>query len=878
MRNEDAIVIKNISKTFKTRVDTGLRKGFKKTEKITRNVINDVSFSVAKGEVFGIIGRNGSGKSTLLKIISGIMKPNTGTIEISGRIASILELGMGFHQDLSGRENIYIKGAMYGFTKEQIDGKIDDIIRYAELEDYIDLPVRVYSSGMGSRLAFAIMINVDADVLILDEILSTGDLSFSKKSSAHFSNMKKRGKTIILVSHSMNTMRGMCDRVAWIDEGKIKEIGPANTVCGHYETELAESYDVIKELAEAGVPASQNALGCIYRDGSKAEKNIELAAYWFEEAARRDNDNAKINLADMIISGMIAGSRDRVIELYSSAAQKGNRDARNKLSMLLTKEKYDVGKEVVDDFKKILSPGNSWLFYDFADLLMKTAWSSDDKLEALKWYMKSAECGNINAMYQISIMFRDGNGPIQDNAEHLKWLRMAAEGGHARSQLMMGDMYKQGIKVECDEKEAFRWYEAAANNNNIDAIYQVAMMYREGRGIEKNIEMSDKWFRIYSEHDIFRQINTLADSFSHFKNGVYDPDIGMKWYSVNTHHNNPESEYQTALLMLSKGKKYTTEETKYLLESAAKKNHLESANQLLSMYGLGLVGNEVLNESVKHMENIANDGNPWAANVIGHIYADGRIIEANSEKAVTYLKISSNGGISASMQKLGEMYRDGTCVNQDLGEAVKWFEKGVMAGNVRSATSLINMYGAGTAKKDDFDIAIKGLEDMCVRGNTEAMKALGFFYYEKNTTEEGYKSALKWFTMASNFGDVDSKYMIGEMYREGRGIDKNVSEALKWFKSAADRGNSHSLVAILRMMDTGEVDDGLFTYALRRLEQLADGGNVFSIITLGVMNLEGKLIPKDVEKAKMWFKKSAMLGDDFSRNKLKEMSCNNCDG
>jgi len=185
MAEENALEIRNIRKTFTTRADTNHEgRVFKRTQKVTRNVLDDISLLIKKGEIFGIIGRNGSGKSTLLKMISRIMKPDSGTIEINGRVASILELGMGFHPDLSGRENIYIKGAMYGFTKQQIDDKLDDIIRYSELEDYIDLPIRVYSSGMTSRLAFAIMINVDADIMILDEVLSTGDLSFSKKSGA----------------------------------------------------------------------------------------------------------------------------------------------------------------------------------------------------------------------------------------------------------------------------------------------------------------------------------------------------------------------------------------------------------------------------------------------------------------------------------------------------------------------------------------------------------------------------------------------------------------------------------------------------------------------------------------------------------------------
>ena len=338
---ENAIVVKDVCKTFTTKAtdNDGSNKLFKRSEKITRNVINGVSFDVKKGEVFGIIGRNGSGKSTILKMISMIMKPDSGTININGKVASILELGMGFHQDLSGRENIFIKGSMYGFTKQQMDNKVDDIIKYAELEDYADLPIRIYSSGMISRLAFAIMINVDADIMILDEILATGDLSFSKKSGAHFSNMKSEGKTIIIVSHSIGTIRDMCDRVAWIDGGKIREIGRPNVVCGHYETELAESLEVISELAEAGVPASQNSLGCMYRDGINVEKNIEIAKQWFERAAKYGNDDAKINLADLMVAEEKPEEYDVILELYMSAARKGNRDARLKLSRILTREK-----------------------------------------------------------------------------------------------------------------------------------------------------------------------------------------------------------------------------------------------------------------------------------------------------------------------------------------------------------------------------------------------------------------------------------------------------------------------------------------------------------------------------------------------------------
>ena len=871
MGNENAVSVRNVCKTFTTRADSNHeRRLFRRSEKVTRNVIDDVSFDIRRGEVFGIIGRNGSGKSTLLKMISMIMKPDSGTIEINGRVASILELGMGFHQDLSGKENIYIKGSMYGFTREQIDERLDGIVKYAELEDYIDLPIRVYSSGMTSRLAFAIMINVDADIVILDEVLSTGDLAFGTKSRAHFSNMKSRGKTIVIVAHSMATMRDMCDRVAWIDGGKIKELGPPNVVCGHYETELSESLEVITELAESGVPASQNTLGCMYRDGASVERNLELAIYWFEEAVKRDNDEAKINLADMIVSGVKTDDRERALDLYMSAAQKGNRDARAKLSRLLTKEKADVGKELIDDFKKLLLTENPQLYYEYGDLLMKTAWNNEDRTEALEWFQKSSDGGNINAMYQIAIMYRDGNGPKRDSIKHVEWLKKAAENGHAQSQLMLGNMYRDGVKVESDESEAFKWYRMAAENNNPDAIYQVAMMYRDGKGVDKNKDESNRWLRLYSEHNLFRQINVLADSFSHAKNGVHDPEIGMKWYSVNSEHNDANSKYQMGL-MLSEGDGKNIPEAVSFLNSATDNGHLSSAILMLNLYGLGLADDSAFETAVRSIDDIVKKGNSWAANVVGNMYASGNIVQTDGKKAVEYLQAAAVSGTPASMHKLGEMYRDGTVVEQNLEESVRWFKEGMRAGSMWSAVSLVNMFGAGTADKETFDAALKALENMCITGNVSAMRTLGSFYRNGTVVKPDSEKALHWLKTASRFGDSASKHMVGEIYRDGKGVEKNAPEALKWFMSAAEQGNMHSALAIIRMHDAKQADEESFEYAFKRIEQLADGGNVTAIRTLGTMYLEGKSVTKDIEKAKEWFKKSAILGDVFSHNKLKSL-------
>lgn len=190
MDPKNAIEIRNIVKTFKIEVEDPEKKGGilnrNHTKTIENKVLDGITLDIRKGDVLGVLGRNGSGKSTFLSMIARIMEPDSGTIECSGKVASILELGMGFHCDLSGRENIYLKGQLYGFSKDEIDCKIEKIIDYAGIKEYVDNPVRTYSSGMMGRLAFAIMINVESDIMLVDEVLSVGDSAFETKAKEHF--------------------------------------------------------------------------------------------------------------------------------------------------------------------------------------------------------------------------------------------------------------------------------------------------------------------------------------------------------------------------------------------------------------------------------------------------------------------------------------------------------------------------------------------------------------------------------------------------------------------------------------------------------------------------------------------------------------------
>lgn len=198
--------------------------------------LSDVTFDVANGEIIGLIGRNGSGKSTLLRAIAGIFSPDKGTIDLFGRTATILSIGLGFQRKLSGRENIYLSGMLLGFTRAQIDEKVDEIIAFSELEEYIEKPVRTYSNGMHSKLSFSIVAILGADIILIDEVLSVGDAYFQKKSMQKMRELiSDANRTVVIVSHNMATIRILCSRAIWLADGRIKMIGETQDVIKEYE-------------------------------------------------------------------------------------------------------------------------------------------------------------------------------------------------------------------------------------------------------------------------------------------------------------------------------------------------------------------------------------------------------------------------------------------------------------------------------------------------------------------------------------------------------------------------------------------------------------------------------------------------------------------
>lgn len=237
---EIAIRVTGIAKTFRIPHEkvTSLRGAaismFRKRSYEEFNALDNVSFDVKKGEFFGVIGRNGSGKSTLLKILAGIYKPDKGNVRINGMISPFLELGIGFNPELSGRDNVYLNATVLGMSKKQIDEKFEDIVKFAELERFIDQKLKNYSSGMQVRLAFAVSIHANRDILLMDEVLAVGDSNFQKKCIDIFRGYRGRGKTVILVTHDIATVRKYCDRAMLLHNGKMIKIGNVNDVCDEY--------------------------------------------------------------------------------------------------------------------------------------------------------------------------------------------------------------------------------------------------------------------------------------------------------------------------------------------------------------------------------------------------------------------------------------------------------------------------------------------------------------------------------------------------------------------------------------------------------------------------------------------------------------------
>lgn len=335
MDPQNAIEVRNMSKQFKVDYDKAntLKDKmlfWKKSHVEVHQVLKNINMNVRKGETVALIGTNGSGKSTLLKLMTKIIFPNKGTIETNGKLTSLLELGAGFHPDFTGRENIYFNASIFGLTRKEIDARIQDIIDFSELGEFIDHPVRTYSSGMYMRLAFSVAINVDAEILLIDEILAVGDQHFQEKCYRKLKELKDSDKTIVIVTHSLDVVKELCDRAVWIYKGELRLDGDPIYVIDEYLKQVA--IDHKEEKKKAIIEGKHHFKGAVFvdspRDFVTIKKSDEILTCRGWQISDHDDAILKIKLDENEITDITRSNRQDVFEAYQEAYA-GDLDADN---------------------------------------------------------------------------------------------------------------------------------------------------------------------------------------------------------------------------------------------------------------------------------------------------------------------------------------------------------------------------------------------------------------------------------------------------------------------------------------------------------------------------------------------------------------------
>lgn len=715
MDPKNAIELRHVCKTFRIEVaDTDKKPGLLNkapTKKVENKVIDDISLDIRKGEVLGIIGRNGAGKSTLLSMIAKIMEPDSGTIKKTGKIASILELGMGFNQDMSGRENIYLKGELYGFTRKEMDSKIESIINYSGIKKYIDNPVRTYSSGMYSRLAFAIMVNVDSDIMLVDEILSVGDAVFRTKAQQHFKKLAKSGKTVVFVSHSIRDIAEMCNRVIWIDDGKIFKDGKARDVCAQYEFTMSESPDIISDLAQSGDTESQYRLAMMYRDGnSPLGKSVELYREWIRKAADQGHSQAQVECGDILAH---EGKNKEAMSFYKSAAEMGNNDAKLRISSAGLQDGFR--NEFRTTAAAIGDKGDPIDQFRCGDTFLKLALSNDDRKEAFSWFVKAADQGYLPAMQQVAVMYRDGLGTPKDLKKMEMYLTEASNRGYMPSITLLSDLYFRGKVIPKNDSKAFALYLKGAELGNGNCMYQTAVMMRDGVGTEADPEGSKKWFSRFSLSSIGWNCIQIADR--------------MRTCD------------KANLVFI--GRCYMSAAAQGIASGAGNEINLSLAT-----------GTDDWKFMIERMKFLAENGNVDAMRRMGNFYYSGIGVEKNFVEAFKWYQSAASALDSWSINRLGEMYRDGKGTDIDIGKAREMFFKASNYGNVAALGNIIDLYVSGLLDdREMFESAISAMASVGDAGSIDACNRMGNLYFNGTGIKRDRVKAEEWYGKSSKMGD-----------------------------------------------------------------------------------------------------------------------------
>ncbi len=307
--------------------------------------VKDVTLDINEGETFGIIGGNGAGKSTTLKMLAGILVPDEGSVTLKGRVSALLELGAGFHPELNGRENIFLNGAILGMTKRTLRDRFDEIVEFSGLADAIDKPVKTYSSGMYARLGFAVAVNVDPDILLIDEVLAVGDESFQRRCAAKITELREGGRTVVIVSHALGTLRTMCDRVAWFENGSIVGIGtPADTIDGYLAA--VHPTAVIDEDGKTRTGSGSSRVRCSVSESLSTGRPMMLS---FSIESFEIAGSAALSFTIRRLDGVIVGGTSTFGTELGSGLRCGTTPLEYRIGSLpLLPGTYDVGVRLTD--------------------------------------------------------------------------------------------------------------------------------------------------------------------------------------------------------------------------------------------------------------------------------------------------------------------------------------------------------------------------------------------------------------------------------------------------------------------------------------------------------------------------------------------------
>lgn len=643
MGESDAIHISKLTKIYK-------RKSFlcKSSSNLKDHVVlDDVSFDVKKGEVIGIIGGNGSGKSTLLKIIAKIIEPTSGSLDVNGKVASVLELGMGFHPDMSGRENIYLRGQLYGFSKKQLDSMVDEIIRYSGLEECIDEPVRTYSSGMSGRLAFSIMVHVDADILLIDEVLSTGDLSFSSKAYQHFKQLAARGKTVLFVSHMISAVEKLCSRAIWIENGKILADGSAKTICAKYNNSIFESFELNYNLAIDGVSDAQYRLALMYRDGRNVEQNYEEYVHWLELSSNGGYAPAQLMYAEVLDS---TANTEKALELYEILANKGDATAKVRLSEHNSSNFYNTRSMLLQIYEAMSKDGPPSYAYRQGMLLLSASCNPVDLKTAYCCIEKAANAGYPEAMYKLGIMCRDGVGTTQSPENAIRWFMLASDAGLAKASHILGTMYREGKIVARDDSLSHKYYLLSAESGNPDAMYVVATNYRDGLGVDIDMSEANRWFEIMSNNQLIFYFEQAAD---YLKNNMVDCPISYENLCRMSADAKSNSAYVKLYNYYKDGQMVPVNNEDAIYWATKASGYFGTDRMILAneLYSSGVCSDKV----VEMYKSCSTYGDPIASYRLGLMYLYGCGVEKNLELAHRYFTMSAIRGNKGALLKLKQM-------------------------------------------------------------------------------------------------------------------------------------------------------------------------------------------------------------------------------